>query len=665
MKKSTNTVRKFEFRNNYNYQSLDLGLQNIADGVAAVIGTEFFRQLVKSLASALEVRYALVAEKLDTGERVRTLAYWGDEVFLDNIEFDLAGTPCDEVVDGKFTYYSQGVHKLFPDAEPLKSMGIESYLGVPLFDANRNWLGHIAVFHTEPFAIDAGIVSKLKKFCARTCMELERQRAEKRLRASEARLTSILNSAMESIITFDEEQHIRLLNAAAKDMFLCDPETSLGQPVKGFLSTRLQKFLTNYLDQIKRSGSKGKPTWVPRELTAIRSNGEEFPVEATLSPLRIEGSQYFTLILRDVNKRKQAELAVDSLQRQNHYLKEEIRSEHNFDAIIGKSKALRDLLDRVKRVAPTDTTALVTGETGTGKELIVRAINRFSHRRDKLLVKLNCAALPKELLESELFGHEKGAFTGALQKRKGRFELAHGGTLFLDEIGELSLEAQVKLLRVLQEQEFERVGGVETIRVDVRVVAATNRNLARLVDEGGFREDLFYRLNVIPLQVPPLRERREDIPLLVESFLRKFVRATGKHIKCVSDRSMTILLNYSWPGNIRELQNVIERAVVLARTEVLEIDDYLDLRLTPEFEGVVPASKESVANLDGVVTENERQNQHRSNIVTALTETRGKIYGQDGAAAILGVKPTTLASRMKSLGISRSAFGSSWSYGNC
>src|SRR5262249_48972790 len=256
----------------------------------------------------------------------------------------------------------------------------------------------------------------------------------------------------------------------------------------------------------------------------------------------------------------------------NLYLQEEIKAVHNFEEIIGQSPALTAVLENVRRVAPTDATVLITGETGTGKELIARAIHSISKRKDKPLIKINCAALPTGLVESELFGHEKGAFTGAIARRVGRFELAQGGTIFLDEIGEIPPEAQVKLLRVLQEREFDRVGGSSPIRVDVRVIAATNRDLLKAVREKTFREDLYYRLSVFPLQLPPLRDRREDIPSLALFLVNKFASRIGKRIDGVSKETMGRLLAYAWPGNVRELENIIERAVILANGTILEID---------------------------------------------------------------------------------------------
>jgi len=324
------------------------------------------------------------------------------------------------------------------------------------------------------------------------------------------------------------------------------------------------------------------------------------------------------------------------LQAENIYLQEELTRTHHCGEIIGQSSALQAVLRRVEQVAPTDATVLIQGETGTGKELIARAIHRRSRARERPLVKVNCAALPAGLIESELFGHERGAFTGALARKLGRFEVADGGTLFLDEIGELPLELQAKLLHVLQEGEFERVGGTQTIRVQVRVIAATNRDLAAAVEGGSFRADLFYRLNVFPLVLPPLRERKEDIPLLVQCFLDRSAKKLGKPLQRLSDESMARALRYAWPGNVRELQNVIERAAILAQGPVVEIEEALEQRL-PAADPPPPAST--------------LQEVERAHIMRVLAETHGIIEGPRGAARILGLHPNTLRSRLQKLGI--------------
>ncbi|MGH9848638.1 MAG: sigma 54-interacting transcriptional regulator [Blastocatellia bacterium] len=326
------------------------------------------------------------------------------------------------------------------------------------------------------------------------------------------------------------------------------------------------------------------------------------------------------------------------LEQENIYLQEEIRTEHNFEEIVGGSAVVRKALQAVETVAPTGATVLILGETGTGKELIARAVHNLSPQKDKPLVKVNCAALASTLIESELFGHEKGAFTGAISRKIGRFELANGGTIFLDEIGELPLELQAKLLRVLQEGEFERVGGSQTIKVSVRVIAATNRNLAEAVKAGSFRSDLFYRLNVFPLTLPALRERREDIPLLVSHFLSRFAKKLGKPLERLSKESMDRLMRYDWPGNVRELQSVIERAAILARGPVVHVEDSLDLRLR------AAADSPGLGKLEDV---------ERAHILRALEETNWMIDGSRGAALILGIHPNTLRSRMQKLGIKK------------
>jgi formate hydrogenlyase transcriptional activator len=323
------------------------------------------------------------------------------------------------------------------------------------------------------------------------------------------------------------------------------------------------------------------------------------------------------------------------------YLQDEIRTEYNFEEIVGQSPALKRILQQIATVAPTDSTILIQGETGTGKELIARAIHNLSARRDRTLVKVNCAAIPTGLLESELFGHEKGAFTGAIAQRIGRFELAHHGTLLLDEVGDIPLELQPKLLRVLQEQEFERLGSARTVRVDVRLVAATNADLAQKVTDNQFRSDLFYRLNVFPVVMPPLRERREDIPLFVRYFAQKYARRMKKPIDTIPVKSMSALSEYHWPGNIRELENFIERAVILSRGSALE----LPLAELKQRSNSTPA-----VSLSGFATLEHAEKEH---IIRALGETHWVIGGPGGAAARLGMKRTTLQSRMRKLGINR------------
>jgi formate hydrogenlyase transcriptional activator len=343
----------------------------------------------------------------------------------------------------------------------------------------------------------------------------------------------------------------------------------------------------------------------------------------------------------DIDDRKRSE---DRTRNENIALRDEVDKASMFEELVGESPALQAVLTRVTKAAPSDSTILITGETGTGKELVARAIHKRSQRSSRAFVNVNCAAIPVGLIASELFGHEKGAFTGALQRRLGRFELAEGGTIFLDEIGELPMETQIAILRVLQEREFERVGGNQTIRADVRVIAATNRDLQTAIASGAFRRDLFYRLNVVPIDVPPLRDRKEDIPLLVEYFIDRYSRKAGRRIQSIEKKSLKLLQSYSWPGNIRELQNVIERSVVISDGETLAVDGSW---FSPQ-----PAQSDS-AVLSKRIAAHEKEI-----IEAALAESKGRVSGPSGAAAKLGIPQSTLDFKIKSLKIKKELFRS-------
>ena len=360
--------------------------------------------------------------------------------------------------------------------------------------------------------------------------------------------------------------------------------------------------------------------------------------------------KYTRSMFTDITEQILTEQEKARLEAQNAYLLDEIRAEQNFGDIIGGSSGLRKVMQQVQLVGPTDATVLITGESGTGKELIARAIHEQSTRRDRPMVKLNCSAVPEGLFESEFFGHVKGAFTGALKDKPGRFELADGGTLFLDEIGEVPLAMQAKLLRVLQEQELERVGDTRTRKVNVRVIAASNRNLKKEVDDGGFRQDLFYRLSVFPIEVPPLRERREDIAPLVANFIRQSARRMNRPEPQLSKAELDRLSSYDWPGNVRELQNTVERAIILWRDGSLTFD----LPAPPPRQNTEQQPKPAADAT--LLTRDELKRQERATIVNALKQANGKVSGPGGAAELLAMKPSTLASRISSLGISRRTF---------
>jgi transcriptional regulator with GAF, ATPase, and Fis domain len=515
-------------------------LRSLVEGTAGDSGDEFFQSLVQHLAGTLGVQFAFVAEFADSSTKVRTLAFWSGDKLLDNFEYELLGTPCEEVIQGNICHHADNVASDFPGDLALEELGAASYLGVPLCDEDGAVLGHMAVMDVSPMPEEPRNLAVFHIFATRVRTEMLRIRAEQQLEAANHNL---------------EEQVI--------------------------LRTR--------------------------ELTEALEEVEELK---------------------------------NRLQAENLYLQDEIKIENNFDEIIGGSPALNSVLSQVEQVAGTTATVLILGESGTGKELLARAIHNLSDRRDRPMVKVNCAALASNLIESELFGHEKGSFTGALAQKIGRFELASGGTIFLDEIGELPLELQVKLLRVLQEQEIERIGGSETIRIDSRVIAATNRDLKQSVADGEFREDLFYRLNVFPVVLPPLRQRRDDISLLARDFTARFAKRLGKSIDSIPHEVIEAFQSYHWPGNIRELQNVIERAVILARGSVLHVDEPLE---------TLVADTEPLQHVKSTLEEVERRH-----IMRTLEESNWKISGEGSAAEVLGLNPSTLRARMRKLGIKRS-----------
>ncbi|QSA95784.1 sigma 54-interacting transcriptional regulator [Methylococcus sp. EFPC2] len=622
---------------------LDQLLRLIAEGTAGVTGDDFLHSLVRHLAEALGVRYAFVAEFADVKTRVCTLAFWAGDHYLENFEYDLEGTPCEAVLAGDICLYKEHVQDLFPThREELAAISAESYLAIPLVDKRGEVMGHLGLIDVKPMTGSVTDLSVMRIFAARARAELERFRAEEQVRRSEERLASVLASAMDAIITIDENRRITLFNDAAERIFGCARSWATGQVFDRFLSKPFRNLLDGYLHD---AGDRQSQFWAPEGLTALRANREEFPIEATFSPMLLGGKRYHTFILRDVNERRKTEAELARLQVENRFLRAEIRAAQSFEDMIGESQPMREVFSLLEQVAGTDSTVLVMGETGTGKERIAQAIHNLSPRSERLLVKMNCAALPSELIESELFGHEKGAFTGATAQRKGRFELADGGTLFLDEVGELSLSAQAKLLRVLQEQEFERVGGGRPIRVDVRVIAATNRNLAESVKNGEFRSDLYYRLNVFPVRVPPLRERQEDIPVLARHFLAKFARKLGKTLSDISPQSIRRLQRYPWPGNVRELQNLVERAAILARGSVVDVEP----------DSAEPGTDAPVGDAGPALRLDDVERDH---LVKILEQAGWIIEGKAGAAALLGLTPSTLRYRMQKLRIVRPSLAS-------
>jgi PAS domain S-box-containing protein len=608
-------------------------LRVIIEGTAHDTGEAFLQSLVRHLASAVGTRYAFVAEFVG-GTRARTLAFWFRDRIADNIEWDVIGTPCEDVVRGSLCHHPSGVRVKFPDDKPLVDWGIESYLGVPLVNANEERLGHLAVFDEQPLPAEPRTLFALRISAARAAAELERLRYEKAIREQEEHYRDLFDEAPIGYVQEDLDSRFITANRAAIRMLGLEPHEVVGTVGMSLVADTPEN--KRRVHELFASMAKGRGRG--DVVIELRRKDDGRPVWVQWYSRPEPNGKYTRTVLVDITARVLAEQEGTRLHEQNLYLQEEIKGIHNFEEIVGQSPALTAVLENVRRVAATDSTVLIMGETGTGKELIARAVHSSSRRKERPLIKINCAALPAGLVESELFGHEKGAFTGAIARRVGRFELADGGTIFLDEVGELPADAQAKLLRVLQEREFERIGGSGSIRVDVRVLAATNRDLLKAVREKTFREDLYYRLSVFPVQLPPLRDRKEDIPALVLFLVNKCATRIGKRIDGVDKETMGRLLSYSWPGNVRELENVVERGVILTNGSMLQID--------PD---ILPPGRPSAEALP----ESTMQGVERDHILNVLRQTRGVIDGPRGAAKILDLHPNTLRSRMKKLGIGR------------
>jgi formate hydrogenlyase transcriptional activator len=578
----------------------------------------------------------------------------------------------------------------FPySVEQLKERGLQSACGLPLSTAHRR-LGSLVLASKRLNAYSEEEVRFLSLVASQIALAIDDAiNFQTSLRAQE-RLELLLDLTNRVVSTLDLRDLLRVIAANLRRVMQID---GVGIELPDAEDGRLRIYAMDFPgspdaihEGLEPSGGAESPAAeVFRTGEPILSGTRELANNPLIEELGIKSACYLPLTSRkgvlgvlsmgsvreDAFSRddvafltqfaKQVAIAVDNAVAYSHvsdmkdqlaleklYLEDEIRSELNFKEVVGKSEALRRVLALVETVAPTDSTVLIYGETGTGKELIARAVHNLSSRGANAFVKLNCAAIPTGLLESELFGHERGAFTGAIAQRVGRFELANRGTVFLDEIGEIPVELQPKLLRVLQEREFERLGSTRTLRTDARLIAATNRDLEAMVNEQKFRSDLYYRLNVFPVRVPALRERPEDIPLLVRHFVEQFNRRMNKSIDTIPSETMTTLVRYHWPGNIRELQNVIERAVILSTGQVLKVPtDELHLRTdaTP------------VTNPDGGGLQTAIDHAERQGIVAALNKTNWKVAGPNGAAALLGMRRSTLQSRMQKLGIRVSRSG--------
>jgi len=632
-------------------QNEDFLLRTISDGTASETGSLFFRALVKNLSQALGTNGAWVTEYLPEFKRLRALAFWLDGEYVEQYEYDIQGTPCEKMLaNKKYLHIPQNVVDLFPGDPDLPKIGAVSYIGFPLLNSRQEILGNIAVVDTRPMPDSFRNLAVFRIFAARATAEILRQKTESELQSREEKLRGIFDGAMDAIVELDKNYRITMLNPSAIKLFGMTPADTIGASFDSFMIPTDFQRLRDVAEKWNDPQRIDRKIWLPGGLTIVDHTGEKICTEATLSQLEMYGMPYFVLILRNVKERYEAEKLIISLQHETNYLRDEIRSLYNYDNIIGTSNALQQTMLLISEVAPTDSTVLLYGETGTGKELLARAIHLSSQRRDRAMITVNCASIPHSLMESEFFGYVKGAFTGATQNREGRFSLADRGTIFLDEIGELNVEMQAKLLRVLQEGEFAPLGSSRNRRVDIRVIAATNRNLSEAVQQGTFRTDLYYRLSVFPINIPPLRERDVDITLLANHFIKKYASRMGKHIEPISPKLEKRLNGYSWPGNVRELQNVIERGVITARDGHLNLEYALPEKIPfNRNEGLVQHPGPDAQ----VLTALEIRQLEKNNLLCALQKSEWRVAGKQGAARLLGIPATTFQSRMKALGIVR------------
>ncbi|MBV8206283.1 MAG: sigma 54-interacting transcriptional regulator [Acidobacteria bacterium] len=553
---------------------------------------------------------------------------------------ELIGEPVEILIPERFRRHHGGQRAAYTAAARMRPMGA----GLELFGRRRDGSEFPVDIMLSPIdTADGGVVLAVIRDIS------AKHAAEQALRRSEQQFRSLFDFSPDCIVVTDATGRITQANPQLQRLFGYSAEELVGQPVEVLVPERFRAGHSGHRASYN-SAPRPRPMGAGLELLGRRKDGSEFPVDVMLGPVETPEARFVITVVRDLTEKKRAEAALRESQRlreEKEYLEEELNLEHSFEDIIGDGPGLRQALNKVETVAPTTATVLILGETGTGKELIARAIHRLSPRHERTFVKLNCAAIPSGLMESELFGHEKGAFTGAITQKVGRLELANQGTLFLDEIGDLPLELQPKLLRALQEKEFERLGSTRTIPVNVRLVAATNRDLAKMVADREFRSDLFYRLQVFPITLPPLRERREDIPLLVNFFVQNHSRRLNKKIETVPPEAMEAFVKWNWPGNIRELENFIERAVILTRGAVLRAP-LGELQAPAEYSAAPQAAAGKSEEPRGTLEDAEREH-----IIRVLRETHGAIGGPDGAAARLGLKRTTLNSKIKKLGIER------------
>ena len=625
-----------------------IALKQIVENTSEYTGKEFFKALVKHLAEILEVHGVWVTEYLEEQNKLNALAFWLKGSYVEKYEYLVSNTPCEPVLDGHdICHVPKNVIDLYPKDPDLKPLGAVSYMGISLRDIDGRILGHLALLDNKPMPEIPEVFAIFKIFASRAAAELQREIMQRKVVDSESKLNRLVNGTSDAIIEFNSEFSITQSNNAATQAFQVSGDTFLKTNLKMLFDSKSFNKLKSLLPQHNVLSNYYDTLHINEPLVCLNSMGESFPAKINLSYYNFKNNIYYALYIRNIkdevtNKKKIKELNTETIM-----LMEKV-SAQQFNYIIGNSEPIIKCLELVHLVAPTDANVLILGETGTGKELFAKAVHESSAHNSKSMVTLNCAALPSELIESELFGHVKGAFTGALVSREGRFSLADQGTIFLDEIAELSLHLQAKLLRVIQEGTFEPVGSSETKHVDVRIIAATHRNLEQQIIEGKFREDLFYRLNVFPINIPPLRERGNDIALISNAFFEKITKNKALSVMPLTKKDLNKLSLYNWPGNVRELQNIIERGIITSIDGKFNLNSILPS--SPNSHVETSVSSDILTNEDILLLE-------KNNIINALNLTNWKISGQEGAAQLLNLPRTTLASKIKKFEIKRVAIG--------
>lgn len=615
------------------------------ESISLITGEEFFRQLAKGISAALQVNVVWIAELHKGQNAMTTMAFVHDGNYLSNFTYLLDDTPCERVINSStLVHYSERIVDLFPrDQEMFTKFSGESYVGSSLHDVNGEVIGNVAILDSKPIHVTDDIIVIVKIIKSRAEAELQRLRREKEILQRENQLRGLINGVQDLLINLDHHGKIIMLNTVAESTLEVDAYQGTLH-ISQFLSDGSKSKLLSLIENLR--GRKGNESylWIPGYLELKTRSSKSFQAEGTLSSYELNEKLYYTLVLHNQDGKDEPDVHLRQLADQTEYLRSELEEIKESTELVGESTAMKSLLQHVYMVAHTDATVLINGETGTGKELVARHIHQISNRKHKPMVAVNCGAIPESLMESEFFGHAKGAFTGATAERKGRFQLADGGTIFLDEIGELNPDLQVKLLRVIQEGELEPVGSSKTIKVDVRIIAATHRNLFDLIKENKFREDLYYRLNVFPLEVPPLRDRNNDVVLIANTFINKFAKRNGKRITPLTEEQKLLLKSYRWPGNIRELQNIMERAVIVAVDGRLDLNTMLGSKPSKTITATEPGEER-------ILTKDEFLEFEKQNIMRALKAANWKVSGKNGAAALLQMVPSTLSSRVAALGI--------------